>query len=89
MLKPSNHQRRARGRAPMEWVLLAGLIVVAAALRFWRIGSRAGWMRRRVGRLLGSGRGAPDAQRGSGNPPLYYLALGQWLALFGDSDRTS
>ncbi|HOQ30712.1 MAG TPA: glycosyltransferase family 39 protein, partial [Armatimonadota bacterium] len=89
MLKPSNHPAENReDRASLEWALIAGLIVVAAALRFWRIGVESLWLdeaaswsfaRLPVAELL-------TRNADPGNPPLYYLALGQWLALFGDSE---
>ncbi|HOJ19976.1 MAG TPA: glycosyltransferase family 39 protein [Armatimonadota bacterium] len=89
MLKPSNHPAVNReDRASLEWALIAGLIVVAAALRFWRIGVESLWLdeaaswsfaRLPVAELL-------TRNADPGNPPLYYLALGQWLALFGDSE---
>ena len=64
-------------------------VVLAASVRFWRLGGQAFWfdeyvttqvVARPVGELLSA-----VAHR-EGTPPLYFLATWGWIRLFGDSD---
>jgi len=64
-------------------------VVLAASVRFWRLGGQAFWfdeyvttqvVARPLGELLSA-----VAHR-EGTPPLYFLATWGWIRLFGDSD---
>lgn len=75
------------GRRP-AWLVLAALIALATGLRFWRLGDfsifwdeSASWVfsRHSILELL-------TRNVDHGNPPLYYITLGLWMRLFGESE---
>jgi uncharacterized membrane protein len=72
-----------------ERALLAGAVVLAAALRFTALDARGWWrdeavtvqlLRLPFGELL---RTIPDSE---GTPPLYYVLAWGWATIFGDSE---
>jgi mannosyltransferase len=77
------------GATRAERFLLAGAVVLAAALRFSALDARGWWrdeavtvqlLRLPFGDLL---RTIPDSE---GSPPLYYVLAWGWTRLFGDSE---
>ena len=77
------------GRGRAEGILLAGAVVLAAALRFTALDARGWWrdeavtvrlLRLPFDELL---RTIPDSE---GSPPLYYVLAWGWTRLFGDSE---
>lgn len=81
-------QRRLGRLARPDGVLLL-IVVLALAVRFWRLGAQALWfdefvttqvVSRPIGDLLSA-----VAHR-EGSPPLYFFLAWGWVRLFGDSD---
>jgi uncharacterized membrane protein len=71
-----------------EWLLVAGLLVLAAALRISAVGSGAIWLDEGYS-LLESERGFFDILalgRYDASPPLYVLVLHLWRTLFGPGE---
>lgn len=66
----------------------AAIAIVAALLRLPGLGSDALWLDEANGVLIASQGfgGILDALARDGNPPLFYLLLHCWIALFGDSE---
>ncbi len=72
-----------------ELALLAGLTALAAALRFWHLGSQSYWYDESytvdlVGRGLGDM--LSTIPRTESTPPLYYLLAWVWAKVFGTSE---
>jgi mannosyltransferase len=74
------------GASTATWLVLGALIVVGAALRFWRIGHQGYWYDEGVtvsllhdsfGHMLGS---LPHSE---GTPPVYYVIGWVWARIFG------
>ncbi len=78
----------ARLRSNSHWLILGSVLVLAAALRFYKIGAQSLW--------YDEGNSARIAERslsliiegaaGDIHPPLYYIALKYWQAVFGASE---
>src|SRR4051812_3497542 len=69
-----------------ELAVLAGLTALAAALRFWHIGSQSYWYDESYTvDLVGRGFGdmISTIPRTESTPPLYYVLAWVWAKLFG------
>ena len=79
-------QARTAGAGRDRWVL-AGLVVLGAALRLPNLG-RAYWIDEGLSVGIASHRLAqiPGLLRLDGSPPLFYVLLHFWLRLFGSSE---
>jgi len=66
----------------------AAIAIVAALLRLPGLGADALWLDEANGVLIASRgvAGILDSLARDGNPPLFYLLLHGWIALFGDSE---
>jgi mannosyltransferase len=86
------HSRRAQSQ-PKAWpfwnlCLLAGIILLAFALRLYRIDAQSLWNDEGTSVALAA-RDLAAITRGAANdihPPLYYYLLHFWMALFGNSE---
>jgi uncharacterized membrane protein len=81
---PAPARRGARGGA----LLAVGLVALAAALRFLALTSESLWFDEGHSILMAQAapRDAIAALAADVHPPLYFLALGAWTRLFGESD---
>src|SRR5918911_5552731 len=87
----------AVGRAPAAWgarvgvpLALAALVVGAAALRLRALAAPY-WIDEGISVGIASHplSAIPGVLREDGSPPLYYLLLHAWIALFGTSPRAT
>lgn len=90
---PPAASRRERFAWFAFWTGIAACVVYCLLVRLW--GPRGLWLDEAqsvaIARLpLSSGHGITmyQALRQDGSPPLYYLLLHWWIALFGEGDRT-
>lgn len=73
-----------------KWWLVGAVVVLAAILRFWRLDYRSIWYDESFSLTLAS-RDLPTMLSGTANdyhPPLYYLLLGGWTNVLGNSVYT-
>ena len=81
------HQARSLGRPALLGV--AGLTVLAAAIRFYRLGNQGFWYDESISALLVH---FPPGQmfhllpRSESTPPLYYCIAWVWVRVFGDGE---
>lgn len=70
------------------WVLIIGLVLVSAGLRFCMIGAKDIWLdEANTVSIASSDAGAMIAKlKLDSSPPLYYLILHYWMMLFGRSE---
>jgi mannosyltransferase len=77
-----------RWRSCRPWLLLAAVLIVAAALRFYRIDTQSFWNDEGNSARLAERSVAliVEGARGDIHPPGYYLVLHYWRAVFGPSE---
>ncbi|MBI3944960.1 MAG: glycosyltransferase family 39 protein [Armatimonadetes bacterium] len=70
------------------WLPLILIVMVAAALRLWHLGAQSVWTDEGWGWAIAIRPALEVLTRrlDFGNPPSYYLLLGFWMRLFGDSE---
>jgi mannosyltransferase len=89
-LPPTAPEEPPSGVGPIErWVLAAAIVAVVVAgvvLRFWTTSDL--WLDEALSANIAKLplREIPDALRQDGSPPLYYLLLHAWTAVFGTGD---
>jgi mannosyltransferase len=89
---PPVHSRRDRIAWGIYWAAIGAAIVYCLLVRLW--GPRGLWLDESqsvaIARLPLTGHGTTliEGLRQDGSPPLYYLILHYWIALFGHGDRT-
>ncbi len=75
----------------LEWTLVALISIVGGVLRLWALGKQSLWIdeafsvwvaQHSIGSLV------QFVSSVDQHPPLYYLLLHGWMALFGDSERS-
>jgi mannosyltransferase len=71
-------------RAPW-WVLLAAILLVAAVLRFYQLGTESLWMDE-AWSIRESGESISQIVAHSNQPPLYFLILRFWIRLWGTGE---
>src|SRR5690606_18966451 len=80
--------RKLAHRAWTPWTVFAGVLAVAMALRFYRIGDRSMWFDESVSWTTVTRFGWTEMiERTSEavHPPFYYIVLRLWTGIAGDS----
>jgi mannosyltransferase len=87
-----SRSRRDRIAWTIYWAAIAAALIYCILVRLW--GPRGLWLDESqsiaIARLPLTGHGTTliEGLRQDGSPPLYYLILHYWIALFGEGDRT-
>lgn len=69
-----------------SWYPLAGILLLAAALRVWMLGRESLWLDEVASLGFASGDLAKAIRSEATNPPLYYVLLHFWVSWFGATE---